>query len=138
MASAGSPRKANLERSGTDVTRWAVSSEGVLGLEILEDSTATAPSSLSGMLTGWPTFDRNSTENEGGSIVTLTYCEKDGDGAVPKTPSTTTKTARTAVEAGHAGRTSQEGTIGGLEDGLFNDLDDLDYLDFDECLNQEI
>ena len=109
--------------------------EGSLMLEMLGDSTGIAPTSLSDMLTGWPAFDRNSTEDEGGLIATLTRCEKDGDGAVLKTPSTTTTTASRAVEAGDAGRVLQEGITGGLEDGLFNELDDLD---FDECLSQEI
>jgi hypothetical protein len=109
--------------------------EGGLGLEMLEDGTATAPTSLSGMLTGWSALDRNSTEDQGGLIATLTHCGKDGDGAVPKTPSTTTSIAGRAVGTGDAGRISQEGTIGDSGGGLFGELDDLD---FDEYLSQEI
>jgi hypothetical protein len=101
----------------------------------LEDGTATAPTSLSGMLTGWSAFDRNSTEDEGGLIATLTHCGKDGDRAVLKTPSTTTSIAGRAVGAGDAGRISQEGMRGDSEDALFNELDNHD---FDECLSQEI
>jgi hypothetical protein len=87
------------------------------------------------MLTGWSAFGRDSPEDESELIATLTHCEKDGDGAVLKTPSTTTSIAGRAVGAEDAGRMSQEGIIGDLEDRLFSELDDLD---FDECLSQEI
>jgi hypothetical protein len=46
--------------------------EGSLMLEMLEDGTGTAPISLSDMLAGWPTFDRNSTQDEVGLTATLT------------------------------------------------------------------
>jgi hypothetical protein len=106
--------------------------EGGLMLEMVEDSTGTALTSLSGMLTGWPAFDRNSTEDEGGLTATLSQREEDGDAAISGTPSITASTTSRAEEAGNGGLISQEGMMGNLEDGLFNGLDDRD---FDECLN---
>ena len=104
--------------------------EGDLMLEMSDDSTGTAPTSLSGMFTGWPVFDRNSTEEKGGLTATLTQRE-DGDAAILGTPLITASTTR-AEEAGDGGLVSQEGMMGNLEDGLFNGLKDRD---FDECLN---
>ena len=106
--------------------------EGSLTLEILEDNTGIAPTSLSGMLTGWPAFDRNSTEDEGGLTATLSQREEDGDAAIFGTPLITASTTSRAEEAGDGGLISHEGMMGNLEDGLFNGLDDRD---FDECLN---
>jgi hypothetical protein len=106
--------------------------EGSLMLEILKDSTGTALTRLSDMLTGWLVFDQNSIEDEGGLAATLTQREEDGDAAVLKTLSTTTSTTSRAEDAGDGGLISQEGTMGNLEDGLFNGLDDRD---FDKCLN---
>jgi hypothetical protein len=106
--------------------------EDSLMLEMLEDGTDTAPISLSGMLTGWPAFDRNSTEDEGGLAATLTQREEDGDAAIPSTPLITASTTSRAEEAGDGGLISQEGMVGNLEDGLFNGLYNRD---FDECLN---
>jgi hypothetical protein len=101
-------------------------------LEMVEDSTGTALTSLSGMLTGWPAFDQNFTEDEGGLTATLSQREEDGDAAISGTPLITASTTSRAEEAGDGGLISQEGMMGNLEDGLFNDLDDRD---FDECLN---
>jgi hypothetical protein len=106
--------------------------EGSLMLEMLEDGTDTAPISLSGMLTGWPAFDRNSAEDEGGLTATLTQHEEDGDTAIPGTPLITASTTSKAEEARDGRLISQEGMMGDLEDGLFNGLDDRDL---DECLN---
>jgi hypothetical protein len=106
--------------------------EGSLMLEMLEDGTDTAPISLSGMLTGWPAFDRNSAEDEGGLTATLTQHEEDGDTAIPGTHLITANTTSRAEEARDGRLISQEGMMGNLEDGLFNGLDDRD---FDECLN---
>ena len=99
---------------------------------MLEDGTDTAPMSLSGMLTGWPAFDQNSAEDEGGLTATLTQHEEDGDTAIPGTPLITASTTSRAEEAGDGRLISQEGMMGDLEDGLFNGLDGRD---FDECLN---
>jgi len=106
--------------------------EGNLMLEVLEDSTGTAPTSLSDMLTGWPVFDQNSTEDEGGLAATLTQREEDGDAAIPGITLMTAGTTSRAEDAGDGGQISQEGMMGNSEDGLFNGLDDRD---FDECLN---
>ena len=106
--------------------------EGSLMLEMLEDGTGTAPISLSDMLAGWPTFDRNSIQDEVGLTATLTQHEEDGNAAIPGTLSITASTTSRAEESGDAGRISQEGMIGNAEEGLFNGLDDLD---FDECLS---
>ena len=107
--------------------------EGSSGLEILEDSTSTIPTSLSSMLTGWSVFNRNSTEDEVGLTATLTQCEEDGDVAIPGTPLITASTKSRAEGAGDAGRISQEKM--NSEDELFNSLDDLD---FDKCSSPEI
>jgi len=101
-------------------------------LEMSEDGTGTAPTSLSGMLTGWPAFDRNSTEDEGGLTATLTQREEDGDAAITGAPLITASTTSRAEEAKDGRLISQEGMMGNLEDGLFNGLDDRD---FDECLD---
>jgi hypothetical protein len=101
-------------------------------LEMFEDSTDTAQTSLSGMLIGWPAFDRNSTEDEGGLTATLTQREEDWDAAIVGTTLIIASTKSTAEEAGDGGLISQERMMGNLEDGLFNGLDDRD---FDECLN---
>ena len=106
--------------------------EGGLMLEMSEDGTGTAPTSLSGMLTGWPAFDRNSTEDEGGLTATLTQREEDGDAAITGAPLITASTTSRAEEAKDGRLSSQEGMMGNLEDGLFNGLDDRD---FDECLD---
>jgi hypothetical protein len=106
--------------------------EGSLMLEMLEDSTGIAPTSLSGLLTGWPAFDRNSTEDEGGLTATLSQREEDGYAAISGTPLITASTTSRAEEAGDGGLILQEGMMGNLEDGMFNGLDDRD---FDECLN---
>jgi hypothetical protein len=106
--------------------------EGSLMLEMLGDSTGIAPTSLSGMLTGWPAFDRNSTEDEGGLTATLSQREEDGDAAISGTPLITASTTSRAEKAGDGGLISHEGMMGNSEDGLSNDLDDRD---FDECLN---
>ena len=105
---------------------------GALMLEMLEDGTDKAPISLSGMLSGWPAFDRNSTEDEVGLTATLTQREEDGDAAIPGTPLITASTKSRAEEAGDAGRISQEVMMGNAEEGLFNGLDDSD---FDEYLS---
>ena len=117
-----------------DLVRMSLAGEplpgGSLMLEVLEDSTGAAPTSLSGMLSGWPAFDRKSTEDEGGLTAALTQREEDGDAASHRTPLTITSAVCRAEEAGDGGLISQDGMIGNSEDGLFNGLDDVD---FDAC-----
>ena len=53
--------------------------EGLLELETLKDDTGASQTSLSGKLAGWSSFDRRSTEDEGGSIATLWRCSSPQD-----------------------------------------------------------
>jgi len=104
--------------------------EGSLMLEMLRDGTGTATISLSGMLTGWPAFDRNFTEDEGGVTATLTQREEGGDAAILGTPLVTASTTSRAEEAGDGGLISQEGMMGNWKDGLFHGLDDRHFVEY--------
>ncbi|KAM0714625.1 hypothetical protein Q7P37_009921 [Cladosporium fusiforme] len=106
--------------------------EEVLALELLKDGTGTALTSLSSILAGWSTSDRNSRDKEVGLIATVTERQEYGDTAVSGTPSTTTILMNRVEEAGDAAETSQKEMMGKVDDGLFNDLD------FDDSLSQEI
>ena len=107
--------------------------EGSLMLEVLEDSTGTALTSLSGMLTGWPSSNRICGDACAKSIATPTQREEDSGAATHEDHAGTTSTTGRVEEAGDPGRVSQMEMVS-VEDGLFDGLDDLD---FDESLSQE-
>jgi hypothetical protein len=101
--------------------------EGFLALEMLEEGTDTALTSLSGMFTGWPPSDRTSRDNGTKSIAIATQREEDNDAAASMYPSTSLITPRRAEEAEDMGLISQKEMVESVEDGLFDGFDDLDF-----------
>lgn len=105
--------------------------DNVLALEILEDCSYAAPISLSGMLAGWSASDQQSDDDKDRSIGTLKPREAVDNAAELGTCPIIASTTNGAEEIPCAGQTLQQQTIVNVEDGL---LDDLEDLDFDECL----
>jgi hypothetical protein len=100
--------------------------EGLLALEMLEEGTDIALTSLSGMFTGWSPSDRTSRDKGTKSIVIATQRE-DNDAAASMYPAATPITPRRAEEAEDIGLISQKEMVESVEDGLFDGLDDLDF-----------
>ena len=101
--------------------------EGFLALEMLEDGTDTALTSLSGMFTGWPPSDRTSRDDGTKSIAIATQRAEDNGAASSMYPATTLITPRRAKEAEDMGLISQKEMVESVEDGLFDGFDDLDF-----------
>jgi hypothetical protein len=100
--------------------------QGVLALEMLEDGTGTALTSLSGLFTGWPASDRFSRDIGARLIAIPTQREDDSDAAAPKSPMTALSTFNRAEEAEDMGPILQKEVVESVENGLFDDFDDLD------------
>jgi hypothetical protein len=103
-----------------------------LALEILEGEISTPLTSLSAMLAGWSTTDREFQRNEDGAIITLTEREAHGGATTLERPFTAIGATSGAKEVGNADAILQKEMTGNVNDGLFNDLD------FDNGLSQEI
>jgi hypothetical protein len=102
--------------------------EGFLALEMLEEGTDIALTSLSGMFTGWAPSDRTSRDNGTKSIAIATQREEDNnDAAASMYPATTLITPRRAEEADDMGLISQKEMVESVEDGLFDGFDDLGF-----------
>jgi hypothetical protein len=98
-----------------------------LALETLKAGTGTALDSLSSMLTGWPSSNRIYGDSCAKSIATPTQREEDSGAAAHKDHTSTTSTTSRVEEAGDLGRVSQMKMVRSVENGLFDDLDDIDF-----------
>jgi hypothetical protein len=98
-----------------------------LPLEMLEDGTDKALTSLSGMFTGWHPSDRNFRDNGTKSIVIAAQREESSDAAAFMFPAATLASPRRAEAAEDIGSISQQEMMENAEDGLFDGFDDVDF-----------
>lgn len=108
---------------------------GSLALEMLEDGTGTALTSLSGMFMGWAPSDRTFRDNGTKSVAIPSQREEHSDATASMYSAATLITPRKAEEAGkNMGLIMQKEVAESVEDGLFDGFGDLD---FDQCSSQE-
>jgi len=100
--------------------------EGVLALEKLKDGTDTALTSLSDMFTGWPASD-GSCRDTGTKLIAIPAQRKeDSDAAALRSLGTTLGTSGRAKEAEDVGLIFQKELVESVENGLFDDFDNID------------
>lgn len=104
--------------------------EGVLALEMSEHQSHAAPTSLSDMLTGWSASDRNSADDENRSVATLKPREAADDAAGSGTDPVTTGPASRTEKVPCAEPNSPKQAMVNVEDGLLDDLEDLDFNEY--------
>jgi hypothetical protein len=105
-----------------------------LALEMPDDGTGTALTSLSSMFTGWGPFDRSFRDNGTKSVAIPTQREEHSDATASMYSAATLITPRRAEEAGKTMGLITQKVVSSVEDGLFDGFGDLD---FDQCSSQE-
>lgn len=100
--------------------------EGVLALEKLKDGSDTALTSLSDMFTGWPASDRSCRDTGTKLIAIPAQRKEDSDAAALRSLGTTLGTSGRAKEAEDVGLILQKELVESVENGLFDDFDDIE------------